>query len=94
MIEEFDAAGNLVGSIIQDFQFEIINTAGCTNINPSPPAGGITNFVSTGVQTSPFDIQLCEGDNVCFNVEFTDVASDSIYLNSNVAQLCIICIIL
>ena len=32
-------------------------------------------------------IQLCEGDNVCFDVEFTDASTDSIYLSSNVDQL-------
>ena len=86
LIEEFDASGNLVGSIIQDFQFEIINVAGCTNINPAPPTGGITNFNSTGVLTGPFDIQVCEGDSVCFDVTFTD-NPDSIYIASNIGQL-------
>ena len=88
LIEEYDANGNLVGSIIQDFQFEVINTAGCTNNNPSPPNSGISNFSSTGVQTGPTDIQLCEGDYVCFDVEFTDSnVGDSIYLSSNADQL-------
>ena len=87
LIEEFDAAGNLVGSIMQDFQFEIISTAGCANNNPSPPASGISNFISNGVQTGSNQIQLCEGDNVCFDVEFTDASTDSIYLSSNVDQL-------
>ena len=76
-----------MGSIMQDFQFEIISTAGCANNNPSPPASGISNFISNGVQTGPNQIQLCEGDNVCFDVEFTDASTDSIYLSSNVDQL-------
>jgi hypothetical protein len=50
LIEEFDSNGNLVGSIIQDFQFEIIS---CTNIGPSPPTGGITNFSGTAILTWP-----------------------------------------
>ena len=75
-----------MGSMMQDFQFEIISTAGCTNDNPV--SNGISNFISTGVQTGPNDIQLCEGDNVCFDVEFTDLnAADSVYLSSNVATL-------
>ena len=86
LIEEFDSNGNLVGSIIQDFQFEVISSASCLNNNPT--ATGITNFISTGVQTGPNDIQLCQGDNVCFDVEFTDInALDSIYLVSNVGTL-------
>ena len=85
LIEEFNSSGQLVGSIIQDFQFEIIT---CTNINPTPPTAGITNFVSTAVLTSPFDIQACEGDSICFDIEFTDNnPSDSLFINSNIAQL-------
>lgn len=85
LIEEFNSSGQLVGSIIQDFQFEIIT---CTNINPSPPVAGITNFVSTAVLTGPFDIQACEGDSICFDVEFTDNnPTDSLLINSNIAQL-------
>ena len=57
-------------------------------MNNNPTATGITNFISTGVQTGPNDIQLCQGDNVCFDVEFTDInALDSIYLVSNVGTL-------
>ena len=85
LIEEFDSNGNLVGSIIQDFQFEIIS---CTNIGPSPPTGGITNFSGTAILTGPFDIQACEGDSICFDMVFTDNnASDSVYVNSNISQL-------
>ena len=87
LIEEFDANGNLVGSVIQDFQFEIINVAGCSNNNPSPPTGGVTNFVSSGVLVGPLDIQVCEGDSVCFDLTFTDSPGDSIYISSNVSQL-------
>jgi len=83
LIEEYDANGNLVGSIIQDFQFEVINCA--ANNNPAPPANGISNFTGTGVQSGPTDVQLCEGDNICFQIEFTDAAADSLYLTSNAA---------
>lgn len=85
LIEEYDSNGNLVGSIIQDFQFEIISCAG--NSNPSPPTGGVTNVTGTGFSTGPNDVQLCEGDNICFDVTFTDSATDSIYLSSNLANV-------
>jgi gliding motility-associated-like protein len=86
LIEEFDANGNLVGSIIQDFTVEVINCI--ANNNPAPPAGGISNFNSTGVQTGPTDLQLCEGDNVCFDIEFTDAnLGDSIFLSTNANQI-------
>ena len=82
LIQEYDNNGILVGSIIQDFQFEIIN---CTNNNPLPPSG-ISNF-SGGVQLTNFQVEGCEGDYICFDVTFTDDATDSIFLSSNVDQL-------
>lgn len=85
LIEEYDSNGNLVGSVIQDFQFEVISCAG--NNNPSPPTTGITNVTGTGFATGPNDVQLCEGDNICFDVEFTDAAGDSIYLSSTLANV-------
>lgn len=85
LIEEYDANGNLVGSIIQDFQFEVINCAG--NNNPAPPAGGVSNVSGSGFATGPNDVQLCEGDNICFDVVFTDAATDSIYLTSNIDNI-------
>ena len=85
LIQEYDANGNLVGSVMQDFQFEIIT---CTNISPSAPTTGLLNFTGTAIQTGPFDIQTCEGDSVCFELEFLDNnPTDSIYINSNIAQL-------
>lgn len=85
LIEEYNNNGDLVGSIIQDFQFEIINCAG--NNNPVPPAGGIENVTGSGLQTGPTDVQLCEGDNICFDIKFTDATTDSIYLTSNIANI-------
>lgn len=82
LIEEYDAAGNLVGSIVHDIQFEVIACPG--NSNPDPPAAGITNFTGSGSQTGPNQIQVCEGDNFCFDVTFTDPDGDSLYLTSNI----------
>ncbi len=85
LIEEYDNNGNLVGSIVQDFQFEVINCAG--NNNPVPPPGGVSNVSGSGFSTGPNDVQLCEGDNICFDVVFTDATTDSIYLTSNLANV-------
>jgi len=82
LIEEFDAAGNLVGSIVHDIQFEVIACPG--NNNPNPPPAGLTNFAGTGTQTGPNQVQVCEGDNFCFDVTFTDPDGDSLYLTSNI----------
>jgi gliding motility-associated-like protein len=84
LIQEYDANGVLIGSIMQDFQFIVINCPG--NSNPSPPASGISNF-SGGVQTGPTAIQACEGDQICFNVTFTDAPTDIITLTSNLQNI-------
>ena len=84
LIKEFDSNGNFIGSIIQDFQFEIIN---CNNNNPTLPPGGIGNLTGDGVQTNSYEIQACEGDSVCFEITFADDVSDSIYINSNISQI-------
>ncbi|MFT5599814.1 MAG: gliding motility-associated-like protein [Flavobacteriales bacterium] len=84
LIEEFDVNGNLVGSIIQDFQFEVINCAG--NNNPTPPPGGLSSISGSGISTGPNDLQMCNGDNICVDVVFMDDATDSVYLTSNVLQ--------
>ena len=81
LIEEYDANGNLVGSIIQDFQFEVIN---CTNIVPNNPVGGITNYTGSGGTTGPGSIQVCEGDSFCFDLVFNDTdASNTLLITSN-----------
>ena len=85
LIEEFNSNGDLVGSVMQDFQFEII---ACTNNGPALPIGGITNFYGTAILTGPFDIQACEGDSICFDMEFTDAnLTDSLFVTSNITQL-------
>ncbi|HRE97049.1 MAG TPA: hypothetical protein PK637_09805, partial [Flavobacteriales bacterium] len=60
LIQEYDANGNLTGTVVQDFQFEVIN---CVNQVPAVPVGGITNYTGGGAQTGPNSIQVCEGDN-------------------------------
>lgn len=84
LIEEFDANGNLVGSVVQDFQFEVIS---CTNQVPSTPTNGITNYSGGGVQTGPASIQVCEGDSFCFDVVFEDSdPTNSLTVTSNLQQ--------
>jgi Secretion system C-terminal sorting domain len=70
-INSYDAAGNLVASIVHDFQFQVVN---CTNTPPVIFGGGITNFVSTSAtQTGPSTIAACYGDLFCFDVVFQDL---------------------
>jgi len=81
LIEEFDANGNLVGSVVQDFQFEVIT---CTNTVPNNPTGGVTNYTGSGSITSANSIQVCEGDSFCFDLVFTDTdAANTLIVTSN-----------
>lgn len=81
LCEEYDGAGNLLGTVMRDIQFVVQN---CTNTIPDPPPGGITGLTGSGVQTGPNQIQMCEGDNVCFDMVFSDAdAGDSLFVTSD-----------
>jgi hypothetical protein len=69
LISSYDAAGQLTGTIIHDFQFEVIN---CVNITPDPPLGGIVLTSGNATQLGPNTIELCEGSTACFSMTFTD----------------------
>jgi len=84
IITEYDANGNIVGTVTQDFQFIVIN---CTNQVPQPPAAGIVNFVGQGAITATNSIEVCEGDNFCFDLVFTDPnPADILIVTSNITQ--------
>ena len=70
-INSYNAAGNLIASIIHDFQVIVIS---CSNTPPTNPSGGISNISGTGSQTGPNTVAACFGDNICFDVVFQDIA--------------------
>tara|TARA_B100000809_G_C15139548_1_gene532449 strand:+ start:2980 stop:7758 length:4779 start_codon:yes stop_codon:yes gene_type:complete len=69
-ITSYDNNGDLIASIIHDFQVYVI---ACNNTPPTNPTGGITNVSGTGTQTGPNTIAACYGDNICFDVIFQDL---------------------
>ncbi len=83
LIEEFDVAGNLIGSVIHDTQIVIEN---CTNQSVSPPPSGI-NFQNSGTSatfTGGNTVTMCDGDSFCLDFVFTDPdAADILTLTSN-----------
>jgi gliding motility-associated-like protein len=84
LVEEYNSNGDLVGTLTQDFQFEVINCP--ANTNPVVPAG-ISNFTGDGTMISSNEVEMCVGDAFCFELEFTDLnATDSIYITSNLTQ--------
>jgi large repetitive protein len=85
LVEEYDTSGNIVGSIIQDFQIQVIN---CSNIVPETPVGGMSNFSGAANQTGPTSIEVCEGDFFCFDLVFTDDdATQILNVTSNIASV-------
>lgn len=84
-ITEYDEDGNIIGTIIRDIQFVVIN---CINdIVDCATAGTIPTSSITGavVQTGPTSLQMCEGVPFCFTVSFTDPdPADILTLTSNV----------
>ncbi|MCX6294591.1 MAG: hypothetical protein NTX97_00765, partial [Bacteroidetes bacterium] len=70
LVQEYDAAGNLVGSVMRDIQFVVQN---CTNVVPSSTGGDITSFGGSAVQTGPYSIEMCAGNCFNFTAQYDDV---------------------
>lgn len=81
-IDEYDGAGNLISTVIHDFQVQVIN---CTNTPPNNPIGSITNVTGTANQTGPNGISTCIGQSFCFDVTFSDLIdiNDSIFITTD-----------
>ncbi len=69
LVTEYDSNGNVVGTVMRDIQFVVQN---CTNQVPSPVGGNISSFSGSAVQTGPFSIELCAGNNFSFSASYTD----------------------
>ena len=80
-VAQYDANGNLVGTVMRDMQFTVI---ACTNQVPAAPAA-YTNFTGTALSTGPTSLEMCVGDWFCMDLLFTDAdLSDSLTLTSNI----------
>lgn len=82
LIEEYDALGNLVGSMMHDIQFVV---QVCSNNPPNAPSA-ITNFDNGGTNSvaNGNSITLCTGDSFCFDVVFDDPDAGPLTLSSNI----------
>ncbi|MFL5763531.1 MAG: PKD domain-containing protein [Bacteroidia bacterium] len=82
-VQEYDAAGNLVGTVMRDIQFVVQS---CTNVVPSSTGGAITSFSGNAVQTGPYSIEMCAGNCFNFTASYDDSnASDVLTFISNIA---------
>ncbi len=83
LVEEFDSQGDLIGTIIHDFQVVVL---ACGNSLPLTSDGTITNFSGTGSQTGPYAIGLCPTQDFCFDFSISDAdLNDSLTLTSDAA---------
>jgi gliding motility-associated-like protein len=71
LVKEYDAAGNLIGTVMRDIQFIV---QACSNIvpDPAPVAGSIAGLTGTAVLSGPYSLEMCEGSTFSFNATFTD----------------------
>ncbi|MCB0795480.1 MAG: hypothetical protein KDB88_12145, partial [Flavobacteriales bacterium] len=66
LVEEFDANGVLIGSVMRDIMFVVLPCTGQV-----PTTMGITSS-SGGVVTGTNSIEVCDGEAFCVDVEFSD----------------------
>ncbi len=82
-VSEWDANGNLIGTIMRDMQFVVYP---CSNVPPDPTTGTVTNLSGNAVQTAPYAVQVCESGNFCFDMVISDPnANNVLEATSNVA---------
>ncbi|MCW3105230.1 MAG: hypothetical protein JWO09_3670 [Bacteroidetes bacterium] len=82
LVQEYDAAGNLIGTVMRDIQFVVQN---CSNTVPSPTSGAISSFGGSAVQTGPYALEMCAGNCFNFSATYTDTdPTDSLTYVSNI----------
>lgn len=87
LVQEYDAAGNLIGTVMRDIQF-IVQSCANQVPDPAPTAGAITGLTGTAVSSGPYEIEMCEGANFTFTAIYTDSdAGDSLSIVSNILSV-------
>ncbi|PCJ01470.1 MAG: hypothetical protein COB15_00680 [Flavobacteriales bacterium] len=83
LIEAYDNAGNMTGSIVHDFQFQVLNCS-----NTPPISGGIVLTSGNATLLGPGLLEICEGASTCFDVTFTDIdALDTLAIDTALSSL-------
>ena len=83
-VEEY-RNGLLIGFVKRDIQFIVRS---CTNSAPNILAGEITNLTGIASQTSPYSIEMCEGNTFTFTSIFTDQeATDTLNIFTNLTTV-------
>ncbi len=74
-VSEWDAQGNLIGTVIRDMQFIAYP---CSNVPPDPTTGIINAFSGNAVQTGTNSVEVCESGSFCMTFTITDVNSANV----------------
>ena len=83
-VDQYDANGNWIGSIMRDMQFIAYP---CSNIPPDPATGTVSALAGVAVQTGPRAVEICESGNFCFDAVISDAnVGDVLTITSNIAQ--------
>ena len=83
-VDQYDDAGNWIGSVIRDMQFIV---QPCTNVAPDPTTGTIGTITGTASQTGDYAITVCESGDFCADLVVTDAnAANVLTATSNIAQ--------
>lgn len=70
------------GYSVRDIQFVV---QPCANDVPSPTGGQITALTGDATMTGPYSLELCEGDQFCFDAVFPDInISDTLTAQTNI----------
>ncbi len=84
LIEEYNQNGELVGTLMHEFQFVVQN---CSNSPPEAPLNvtNFNNFNTNATLTNGNMVTACVNDQFCMDVTFTDPdLGDSLTLTSNI----------
>jgi PKD repeat protein len=83
-VDQYDAAGNWIGSVMRDMQFIAYP---CTNIPPDPATGIVSNLSGQATQTGPRSVEICESGDFCFDAVISDPNPGNILTaTSNITQ--------
>lgn len=83
-VSEWDAMGNLIGTVMRDMQFIAYP---CSNVPPDPATGTINGFSGTAVQTGPNSVEVCESGSFCMSFDIADLnAANVLEATTNLQQ--------
>ena len=66
-VSTYDPDGNLIGTVMRDLMFVAVACNGTPPITP-----GLSNATGGAMITGPNSIEVCDGENFCVDLEFTD----------------------